>query len=77
MGRLRAAVGAGVDVGILEGITGKAQARRAVREGAPWLLVLGMVVHGATPTIKVEEAREMGGSGLWFFGLRRWRRGMG
>lgn len=58
--RLRAAREAGADVGFLEGLTSKEEARRAVRDLHPFPLLLNMVEHGATPTIGVDEAREMG-----------------
>ncbi|KAK7531452.1 putative carboxyphosphonoenolpyruvate phosphonomutase [Phyllosticta citribraziliensis] len=58
--RLKAARDAGADVGFLEGVTDKDMARRVVKDLAPWPMVLNMVEHGATPTISVEEAREMG-----------------
>lgn len=58
--RLRAASEAGADVGFLEGITSKEQARQAVKDLQPFPLLLNMVEHGATPTVSVDEAREMG-----------------
>lgn len=58
--RLRAARDAGADVGFLEGITSREMARRAVKDLAPWPLLLNMVEHGATPSISSQEAREMG-----------------
>jgi methylisocitrate lyase len=58
--RLRAARDAGADVGFLEGITSKEQARQAVNDLAPFPLLLNMVEHGATPTISAQEARDMG-----------------
>ena len=60
MTRLEAAREAGADVGFLEGMTSKAQARQAVKDLAPWPLLLNMVEHGSTPTISVDEARELG-----------------
>lgn len=58
--RLKAARDAGADVGFLEGITSKELARQAVKDLRPFPLLLNMVEHGATPTISVDEAREMG-----------------
>ncbi|GES66048.1 carboxyphosphonoenolpyruvate phosphonomutase [Aspergillus terreus] len=58
--RLRAARDAGADVGFLEGITSREQARRVVSDLAPWPVLLNMVEHGATPSITAAEAREMG-----------------
>ncbi|KAK0608998.1 2,3-dimethylmalate lyase [Lasiodiplodia hormozganensis] len=58
--RLKAAREAGADVGFLEGVTDREMARRVVRDLAPWPMLLNMVEHGATPTISVAEAREMG-----------------
>ena len=58
--RLKAAQEAGADVGFLEGITSKEQARQAVKDMRPFPLLLNMVEHGATPTISVDEARDMG-----------------
>jgi len=58
--RLKAAKEAGADIGFLEGITSKEQARQAVKDMHPFPLLLNMVEHGATPTIGVDEARDMG-----------------
>ncbi|KAJ1562319.1 hypothetical protein HK405_013500 [Cladochytrium tenue] len=58
--RLRAARDAGADVGFLEGMRDREQAARAVRELAPWPMLLNMVEHGSTPTLSVDEARELG-----------------
>jgi 2-methylisocitrate lyase-like PEP mutase family enzyme len=58
--RLRLAREAGADVGFLEGITNKEEARVVVRDLAPWPILLNMVEHGATPSISVDEAQEMG-----------------
>jgi methylisocitrate lyase len=60
LARLKAARDAGADVGFLEGITSKEMAARCVRDLAPWPMMLNMVEHGVTPTITVDEAREMG-----------------
>ena len=49
--RLRAARDAGADVGLLEGFTSKAQAAQAVRDLAPWPLLLNSVENGASPVI--------------------------
>lgn len=58
--RLRAARDIGADVGLLEGFKSKEQARQAVKDLAPWPLLLNIVENGASPLITVEEAREMG-----------------
>ncbi|KAH8765103.1 putative carboxyphosphonoenolpyruvate phosphonomutase [Hyaloscypha sp. PMI_1271] len=58
--RLRLSKEAGADVGFLEGITSKEQARAVVKDLAPWPILLNMVEHGATPSISVAEAQEMG-----------------
>ncbi|BDD58618.1 hypothetical protein MPDQ_004272 [Monascus purpureus] len=58
--RLKAARDLGADVGLLEGFTSKEQARQAVKDLAPWPLLLNMVENGAGPVITVDEAREMG-----------------
>ncbi|KAF2084669.1 Phosphoenolpyruvate/pyruvate domain-containing protein [Saccharata proteae CBS 121410] len=58
--RLKAARDAGADMGFLEGVTSKDMAAKVVKDLAPWPMLLNMVEHGATPTISVDEAREMG-----------------
>ncbi|KAI1799949.1 oxaloacetate Acetylhydrolase [Daldinia bambusicola] len=58
--RLRAARDEGADVGLLEGFTSKEQAARAVRDLAPWPLLLNSVENGKSPLITVEEAHKMG-----------------
>ncbi|GAM40731.1 carboxyphosphonoenolpyruvate phosphonomutase [Talaromyces pinophilus] len=58
--RLKAARDLGADVGLLEGFTSKEQARQAVKDLAPWPLLLNMVENGATPIITTKEAEEMG-----------------
>lgn len=58
--RLRAARDAGADVGLLEGFASKEQAAQAVRDLAPWPLLLNSVENGASPVITVDEARAMG-----------------
>ncbi|KAL7626035.1 hypothetical protein AAE478_002805 [Parahypoxylon ruwenzoriense] len=58
--RLRAAREEGADVGLLEGFTSKAQAAQAVKDLAPWPLLLNSVENGKSPIITVDEAREMG-----------------
>ncbi|XHG06631.1 hypothetical protein AWENTII_009821 [Aspergillus wentii] len=60
LARLQAAREAGADVGFLEGITSREMARQAVKDLAPWPLLLNMVEHGATPSISSAEAKEMG-----------------
>lgn len=58
--RLRAARDAGADVGFLEGMSSREMMVRAVKDLAPWPLLLNMVEHGATPSTSADEAREMG-----------------
>jgi len=58
--RLKLAQKAGADVGFLEGVTSKKEARQVVQDLAPWPVLLNMVEHGATPSISVSEAQEMG-----------------
>lgn len=58
--RLHAARLLGADVGLLEGFKTKEQAARAVKEFAPWPLLLNVVENGHSPLITVDEAREMG-----------------
>jgi methylisocitrate lyase len=58
--RLKAARDIGADVGLLEGFTSKEQARQAVRDLAPWPLLLNSVENGTSPLITVDEAKEMG-----------------
>jgi 2-methylisocitrate lyase-like PEP mutase family enzyme len=60
LSRLRLAKEAGADVGFLEGITTKEEARQIIKDLAPWPVLLNMVEHGATPSIRVSEAQEMG-----------------
>lgn len=58
--RLKAAKDAGAEVGQLEGITSKDMAQQAVKDLAPFPLLLNMVEHGATPVITTKEAQAMG-----------------
>jgi 2-methylisocitrate lyase-like PEP mutase family enzyme len=58
--RLKAARAEGADVGLLEGFTTKAEARQAVKDLAPWPLMINMVENAVTPLITVPEAQEMG-----------------
>ncbi len=58
--RLHAARALGADVGLLEGFKSKEQAAQAVKEFAPWPLLLNIVENGHSPLITVDEAREMG-----------------
>ncbi|KAL9123839.1 MAG: hypothetical protein Q9217_006772 [Psora testacea] len=58
--RLKAARALGADVGLLEGFKSKEEAAKAVKELAPWPLLLNIVENGHSPLITVEEAREMG-----------------
>ncbi|POS79633.1 hypothetical protein DHEL01_v201970 [Diaporthe helianthi] len=60
IGRLKEARDAGADVGLVEGFRSKEQAAAAVRELAPWPLLLNSVENGHSPLITVDEAREMG-----------------
>jgi methylisocitrate lyase len=60
LARLRAARDAGADVGFLEGISSREMAAQAVRDLAPWPLLLNMVEHGSTPAISAQEAKEIG-----------------
>lgn len=58
--RLRAAHDAGADVAFLEGVTSVEMGKRSIADLAPMPVLLNMVEHGATPTISVAQAREMG-----------------
>ena len=58
--RLRAAREHGADVGLLEGFKSKEEACQAVRDLAPWPLLLNIVENGQSPLITVDEARDMG-----------------
>lgn len=58
--RLKAARDLGADVGLLEGFKSKEQAAQAVKELAPWPLLLNIVENGHSPLITVDEARDMG-----------------
>lgn len=58
--RLRAARDLGADVGLLEGFKSKDEARRAVRDLAPWPLLLNVVENGHSPLFTVDEARKFG-----------------
>ena len=58
--RLKAARDLGADVGLLEGFKSKEQAAAAVKELAPFPLLLNIVENGHSPLITVDEAREMG-----------------
>jgi len=58
--RLRAAAALGANVGLLEGFESKEQAAQAVRDLAPFPLLLNIVENGHSPLITVEEARQMG-----------------
>ncbi|KAI1102676.1 oxaloacetate Acetylhydrolase [Jackrogersella minutella] len=58
--RLRAARDEGADVGLLEGFTSTAQAAQAVKDLAPWPLLLNSVENGKSPVITVDEASRMG-----------------
>ena len=58
--RLKVARDAGADVGQLEGVTSKEMAKQAVKDLAPFPLLMNMVEHGATPIIRAQEAEAMG-----------------
>lgn len=58
--RLRAARDEGADVGLLEGFRSREQAAQAVRDLAPWPLLLNSVENGHSPLVTVDEARRMG-----------------
>ncbi|KAI1180713.1 putative carboxyphosphonoenolpyruvate phosphonomutase [Nemania sp. FL0916] len=58
--RLRMARDEGADVGLLEGFSSKEQAAQAVKDLAPWPLLLNSVENGKSPLITVDEARKMG-----------------
>ncbi|KAL8811133.1 MAG: hypothetical protein Q9200_002043 [Gallowayella weberi] len=58
--RLKAARDLGADVGLLEGFKSKEEATKAIKELAPWPLLLNVVENGHSPLITVDEAREMG-----------------
>ena len=58
--RLRAARDAGADMGQLEGITSREMGWQAVKDLAPFPLLLNMVEHGASPIISSTEAQAMG-----------------
>lgn len=58
--RMKSARDLGADVGIIEGFATKEQAAHAVRELAPWPLLLNAVENGVSPVITTAEAHEMG-----------------
>ncbi|OBT81232.1 hypothetical protein VE02_10053 [Pseudogymnoascus sp. 03VT05] len=58
--RLKVARKISTDVGLLEGFTSKEMAAQAVKDLAPWPLLLNMVENGSTPVITTTEAKEMG-----------------
>ncbi|KAL3420035.1 hypothetical protein PVAG01_08534 [Phlyctema vagabunda] len=58
--RLRFVRDLGADVGFLEGMTSVDMFRSAVKDLAPWPLLLNMVEGGITPTVSVAEAQEIG-----------------
>lgn len=58
--RMKMARDEGADVGLVEGFTSKEQAAQAVKDLAPWPLLLNSVENGKSPTITVDEARAMG-----------------
>ncbi|KAL8898782.1 MAG: hypothetical protein Q9207_006532 [Kuettlingeria erythrocarpa] len=58
--RLKAARECGADVGLLEGFRSHEEAARAVKDLAPWPLLLNIVENGHSPLITVDQAQEMG-----------------
>lgn len=58
--RLKVARDEGADVGFLEGMTSMQMLRDAVREMAPWPMLLNMVEGSVTPEISVPEAEQIG-----------------
>lgn len=58
--RMKAARDLGADVGIIEGFTTKEQAADAVKQLAPWPLLLNAVENGVSPVITTKEAQDMG-----------------
>ncbi|KAI8680876.1 hypothetical protein LRP88_04352 [Fusarium phalaenopsidis] len=58
--RLQAAVGAGADIGFLEGVRTAEEARKVCELMAPTPMLLNMVEHGATPSWTPDEAKELG-----------------
>lgn len=58
--RLKTVRDLGADVGFLEGMTSVEMFKNAVRDLAPWPLLLNMVEGGITPTVSVDEAQEIG-----------------
>ena len=64
--RLARARDEGADMGILEGVNTKEQARQAVLDLAPWPLCLNSVENGVSPVITVDEAQGMGYRAILF-----------
>jgi methylisocitrate lyase len=60
MERLRIARNLGADMGILEGVQSKGQARNAVKELSPWPMCYNSVENGVSPLISAAEAEQMG-----------------
>lgn len=58
--RLKLAWDAGADVGFLEGMTSVEMMRQAISDMEGWPMLLNMVEGGVTPSVSVDEAREMG-----------------
>ena len=58
--RLRRARDLGADMGILEGVSSKETAARAVQDLAPWPLCYNSVENGHSPLITAAEAQTMG-----------------
>lgn len=58
--RLKAARAEGADVGLLEGFTSHEQARQAVKDLAPWPLMINMVENAVTPLMTVQECQSYG-----------------
>lgn len=60
MERLRIARNLGADMGILEGVQSKGQARDTVKELSPWPMCYNSVENGVSPLISAAEAEQMG-----------------
>ncbi|KAL8827961.1 MAG: hypothetical protein Q9191_002867 [Dirinaria sp. TL-2023a] len=58
--RIKAARDAGADVGLLEGVTSREMAAQAVKDLAPFPLLLNMVENGSTPIMRASEVEAMG-----------------
>lgn len=58
--RLKAARELGADAGFLEGMTSVDMMRKAIKDLDGWPMLLNMVEGGITPSVSVDEAREIG-----------------